>query len=436
MEQKKVGIVILATNAYFVLGVNFIKKFSHHYKGDAKITFYFFSDVDPKEYLPEDINVEYYYAQHDNWVDATNDKFRNMIDLADCDSEYIYYFDADTSVSKDFTEEWFIGDLVGGEHYGNRSWLANGAGFDRNPASKAYVPADTKLPCTYHYGAFFGGKRGKVIDFCKTLREWQIEDKKIPYEPAVNDESYINAYFHFNPPITVPCEKFAFDISHKGGIGETRNTKLDVNDLKIKMLFHKDDVYDISNGKIINIKPYKIRTLVDLFNSKGYSYYQTDKNTAHSYLETYEKLFKSYKDQDIVFLEVGVREGGSLRLWGDYFTKAIIYGYDIIDSAIPNIFNKRTHYVVKDINEITSDEVDNMKITIALDDGSHTLPDQLEFVKKFYPHILKGGMVVVEDIQNIDSDKKHFEELGYPFEIIDLRNVKGRYDDVIFLFKK
>ena len=147
----------------------------------------------------------------------------------------------------------FLGDLVGGEHYGNRGWLANGAGFDKNPASKAYVPANTVLPCTYHYGAFFGGKKDRVIEFCKTLREWQLEDKKIPYEPGVNDESYINAYFHFNPPMTVPCEKFAFEISHKGGIGETRDTNLDINYLLIQMLLHKNDVYDIANGKILNI---------------------------------------------------------------------------------------------------------------------------------------------------------------------------------------
>ena len=89
-----------------------------------------------------------------------------------------------------------------------------------------------------------------------------------------------------------------------------------------------------------------MKTLVELFNSKGYSYYQTDKNTAHSYLETYEKLFKPYKDEDIVFVEVGVREGGSIRLFGDYFTKAIIYGYDIVDSAIPNTFNERTNYII------------------------------------------------------------------------------------------
>jgi hypothetical protein len=250
MEQKKVGIVILATNAYFVLGVNFMRKFLHHYKGDAKITFYFFSDENPSAYISEDINVEYHPAQHNNWVDATNDKFRNIIDLADCDSDYLYYFDADTNVSRDFTEEWFIGDLVGGEHYGNKGWLANGAGFDKNPKSKAYVPKDTILPCTYHYGAFFGGKKERVIEFCKTLREWQLEDKKIPYEPGVNDESYINAYFHYNPPMTVACADFAFDISHKGGIGETRNTKLNISHLKEEMLKHKDVVYNINGGKV------------------------------------------------------------------------------------------------------------------------------------------------------------------------------------------
>ena len=248
--MPKIGIVILATNAYFVLGVRFIKKFMHHYKGDESIKFFFFSDEDPHPYLPDNIDVEYHPARHTNWVDATNDKFKSIIELASSDADYLYYFDADTSVSRDFTAEWFLGDMVGGEHYGNKSWLKNGAGFDRFEKSKAYVPLDSPLPYTYHYGAFFGGKKDKVVDFCKTLREWQIEDKKIPYEPGVNDESYINAYFHFNPPTTVPCEKFVFDISDKGGLGETRNTKLNVNDLKKIMLDNKDKIFDVRNNKI------------------------------------------------------------------------------------------------------------------------------------------------------------------------------------------
>jgi hypothetical protein len=184
-------------------------------------------------------------------VEATNDKFRSIISLAAYDSDYLYYFDADTNVSKDFTEDWFLGELVGGEHYGNRSWLANGAGFDKNPVSKAYVPDNTVLQRTYHYGAFFGGTRDRVIDFCQTLRAWQLEDKKIPYEPGVNDESYINAYFHFNPPMTVPCEKFAFEISHKGGIGETRDTALDVSSIKLDMINNRNSLYDLANGSLM-----------------------------------------------------------------------------------------------------------------------------------------------------------------------------------------
>lgn len=249
--MSNIGIVILATNSYFVLGIRFIKKFMHHYKGDKNITFYFFSNVDPRPYLQDTVDVEYHYEEHTNWVEATNSKFKDIISLEDCKSGYLYYFDADTNVSRDFTEEWFLGDLVGGEHFGNRDWLKDGAGFDRNPASKAYVPLDSPLPYTYHYGAFFGGKKDKVIDFCKTLREWQIEDKKIPYEPGCNDESYINTYFHFNPPHTVLGEKFAFEISHKGGIGETRDPTLDVEDLKKEMLENKNNLIDLNNNKII-----------------------------------------------------------------------------------------------------------------------------------------------------------------------------------------
>lgn len=255
--MKKMGIVILATNSYFVLGVRFIKRFNHFYKGDRKVKFYLFSDQDPKDYISEDIDVSYHYNKHDNWQDGTNSKFKNIIVIKediDKDCDYIYYFDADTNIHRDFTEDWFLGDLVGGEHYGNRDWLKDGAGFDRNPQSKAYVPLDSKLPYTYHYGAFFGGKTNLVMDFCNTLIGYQIEDKKIGYEPGVNDESYINKYFHFNPPTyTVPSDKFIFAISDKGGIGDTRTTNLDTEKHKKDICGNKNKIFDIKNNIIIYV---------------------------------------------------------------------------------------------------------------------------------------------------------------------------------------
>jgi hypothetical protein len=255
--MKRIGIVILATNAYFVLGVRFIKKFMHHYHGESSIKFYFFSDEDPANYLPDNIDVAFFNQSHTDWVSATNSKFKNVVEIKEQlinDVDYVYYFDADTSVSRDFTEEWFLGDLVGGEHYGNRSFLSDGKGFDRNPIGHSYVPLDSPLPYTYHYGAFFGGTTENTIKFCETLTQYQIEDQAKGYEPPVNDESYINAYFHFNPPTySVPCEKFAFDISDKGGLGETRNTKLDVSSLKQQMLIYKNKPFDVNNGIISEI---------------------------------------------------------------------------------------------------------------------------------------------------------------------------------------
>jgi hypothetical protein len=247
-----IGITVLATNAYFVLGIRFIKQFIYYYRGHSKIKFYFFSNEDPHPYLSNDINVKYHYTKHDNWLDGTNSKFSNMILLENTDSDYLIYFDADTSISKDFTEDWFIGETVGLEHFGNNGWMKDVKGYDRNPASKAYVPHNTPLAQMYYHGCLFGGSIDKIIEVCKVLRQNQLDDKLIPYEPGVNDESYINQYYHYNPPSrTVLLNEYMFNVSDKGGIGETRNIGLDISQLKQEMLLNKDRVYDFQNGKLI-----------------------------------------------------------------------------------------------------------------------------------------------------------------------------------------
>jgi hypothetical protein len=253
--MKNIGIVILATNAYFVLGVRFIKRFMQFYKGNNNITFYFFSDTDPKEYIPDNIDVEYFYTTNNSWVDGTNLKFSSILSINDrIKSDYLIYFDADTNVNNNFTEEWFLGDSVAGQHYADQieGWMKEIKNFDRNPLSKAYVPEDTLLPQMYYYGAFWGGNIDWVNNFCRTMLEWQIEDKKIHYEPSVNDESYSNKYFHYNPPSKVVLSKdFAFAISDKGGIGETRRMDLNVDKIKKKLLLNINNNIDIRYGELI-----------------------------------------------------------------------------------------------------------------------------------------------------------------------------------------
>lgn len=224
------------------------------YQGKEEIKFFFFSDRDPQEYLPEGTtNVEYIHASNKSWVDGTNMKFTSILSLEDRDLDYIFYFDADTNINQPFTEQWFVGNSVAGQHYADQSWMKEKKGFERNPRSKAYIPLDTKLPQIYFYGAFWGGNKDWTLTFCKTMLEWQKADKSWGYEPGVNDESFSNCYFHYNPPEKVVlCKDFKFAISDKGGIENMRNTQLDVSFLLKDLKEYKENNINIQHGKVIS----------------------------------------------------------------------------------------------------------------------------------------------------------------------------------------
>jgi len=252
--SESIGIVVLATNAYFPLGVRFIRRFHHFYTGSRNIRYYFFSDIDPALCLSDDMDVRYKLTHHDSWREATNSKFSNILSIDD-DVDYLYYFDADTSVYRQFDEEWFLGDLVGGEHWNHRGETdPTKIPFERNNISSCYIPLDTDRDMMYYYGAFFGGRKDKVIDFCLELIKNQEKDREISFEPGVNDESYINHYFHYNPPKVVQSKNFPFLVSHKGGLGpETacRDTNIDINGLVNILKSNKGKLFDIRDGEVI-----------------------------------------------------------------------------------------------------------------------------------------------------------------------------------------
>ena len=61
---------------------------------------------------------------------------------------------------------------------------------------------------------------------------------------------------------------------------------------------------------------------------------RTDKNTTHSYLSLYQNLLISKKETAKNVLEVGIYNGGSIKLWNDFFINANVYGVDIINSNV------------------------------------------------------------------------------------------------------
>ena len=77
---------------------------------------------------------------------------------------------------------------------------------------------------------------------------------------------------------------------------------------------------------------------------------------------------------------------------------------------------------------------------IVLDDGPHSLESMVTFVT-MYSRVLKSdGILVIEDVRNmewIDVLRSHTPEALQPFiEVYDLREKKGRFDDIVFVINK
>ena len=175
---------------------------------------------------------------------------------------------------------------------------------------------------------------------------------------------------------------------------------------------------------------------------------KTDKNTVHSYLPLYERLLSAKKDSARNVLEVGICHGGSIKLWSDYFPNAKTYGVDVWNDnqmwkEIKNKPNIQLYTSTDGYNPVfvKSAFIDkDIKFDMALDDGPHTLESMINFIKLYLPLMADDGILIIEDVQQYSWTEKLSdtvpEDMKKYIEIFDLRDVKGRYDDIVFVVNK
>ncbi|MDR2300457.1 MAG: class I SAM-dependent methyltransferase [Deltaproteobacteria bacterium] len=138
----------------------------------------------------------------------------------------------------------------------------------------------------------------------------------------------------------------------------------------------------------------------------------TDKRSgpnAHDFLRKYEFFLKPLKDEDFVFVELGVYKGASLRTWSEYFTKATLIGVDI-EPLVKEFDLGRGQVIIGDVSK--DDFLDTLialNPRVVLDDASHWWPDQIRSLFSFYPTLPSGGLYIMEDIHTSFSPlNKHF----------------------------
>jgi cephalosporin hydroxylase len=120
---------------------------------------------------------------------------------------------------------------------------------------------------------------------------------------------------------------------------------------------------------------------------------------AKRYTNTYARFFAPLADQSINLLEIGIDRGGSLRLWEDFFPQASIHAIDINPRCVQYASDRVTVHIGSQTDQRFLEEVarESGRLDIVIDDGGHTMEQQLVSLRTLWPHVKPKGFYVIED---------------------------------------
>jgi len=137
-----------------------------------------------------------------------------------------------------------------------------------------------------------------------------------------------------------------------------------------------------------------------------------------AYFSIYQSLFEQYRNKpNLVFVEVGVKNGGSLSMWREFFgPSARIIGIDYNPSAAGMREQGFEIYVA---DQSSSEFWERFfrevgPIDVLLDDGGHTNKQQIVTVECALDHVKDGGLILVEDTHT-SYMKSYGNPSGYSF---------------------
>ena len=128
----------------------------------------------------------------------------------------------------------------------------------------------------------------------------------------------------------------------------------------------------------------------------------TDKAAHAHYLRNYEEHFAHLRGRDVRLLELGVKEGGSLLMWRDYFPRGTIVGLDIEPARFEDATGRVRVYQGAQQDAALLDRIAREcapeGFDIVIDDCAHIgVLARASFWHLFDRHLKPGGIYVVED---------------------------------------
>ena len=180
-------------------------------------------------------------------------------------------------------------------------------------------------------------------------------------------------------------------------------------------------------------KKRKSITLSEIYLSGQYC---TDKYQLGYYEHFYEDHFNSYLKSPINILEIGIRGGGSVRIWREYFhPDSNVYGGEV-ENFTP--IDNTTCYQMDMYSQEALNLFEDSYFDIVVDDGPHTYESFVSVITKYHSKIKKGGILVVEDVIDpswVDPLIELSKSIGYTKSESFNMAGKQRHQDLLDLWK-
>jgi hypothetical protein len=149
------------------------------------------------------------------------------------------------------------------------------------------------------------------------------------------------------------------------------------------------------------------------------------------YFDVYDRHFSRFRGTDVHVVEFGVSHGGSLEMWKEYFgPKCKIFGIDINPNC-KELEDQQTQIFIGDQEDRTflRSLANNIpRIDILIDDGGHTMKQQIHTFEELFPHIDINGIYLCEDLHTSywpkwgGGYKRHGTFIEYSKNFIDFIN--------------
>ena len=118
------------------------------------------------------------------------------------------------------------------------------------------------------------------------------------------------------------------------------------------------------------------------------------------YFDIYDRHFARFRGREILMVEIGIYHGGSLGMWKSYFgPQAKIVGIDINPRAL-KFADEQVTVLIGDQSDrkfLQSVRARYPRIDILLDDGGHSMNQQIVSFEELYDAVAEDGVYMIED---------------------------------------